>query len=222
MHTIVPHNPVAYAAIRDQLLTGYIALSRPATLQGELICEVTSATYSHATMLGWCGKVLMLGETREHADARLISAAREFRKFPGYYDVFRVKSRIYKPDLAWAFMCRAAGSRYGWNHILRVGLRRKLGRIVPPIANSDDPDWPRDCSALDHAAIRLAAGPLIRVNDCDVVPGDLSNPKWFVYVATICWTDEQAAAIRRQPQFRRTATPRTGWEQEEAAFGPGD
>ncbi|MGA2032322.1 MAG: hypothetical protein ABSG68_08715 [Thermoguttaceae bacterium] len=205
-------NPVRYADIRDDVAQFTIALARPCGVEGRLICDATSAQYSHATALGWLfggmesgEEVLLCGETREHIGARLIPFGDEIQRYPGGYDLFRVR-RQFSRARAWAFMARAANHPYGWNHIVRVGLRRLadrwrmpcLKRFVAPIGNSDDPGWPRDCSALVHAALRQGGGPQLRAADSDVVPGDLADPRQFDYWCTPYWSDDQvdAAAIR--------------------------
>jgi hypothetical protein len=189
--------PVEYHSVRMSLKTGDILLSRASGIAGRAINDVTDSEYSHATMIGYAGiqphSVLMLGETREHKDARLISLSAEVKAWPGYYDVYRIRRKAWYPDLAWAFMCRAAGSRYSWRHILRVFLRRKLGERIPPLPNSESPQCPRDCSALVHAAIQHGGGPKFREFDCDVVPGDLANPKFCTYKWTLFWSHDQIA-----------------------------
>lgn len=186
---------VAYEDVRRSLTTGMIALSRPGSLEGRIITDVTRVghsapwqRYSHATMLGWCSNVLMLAETRQHADARLIAASEEFRQWPGYYDIYRVRTRtrLYDPQLAWEFMLRAAGTRYGYNHISRVFVRRHLGHcLLSPLPNSADPRYPRDCSALIHRAVREAGCPGVLTYDCDVTPQHLCDPGLSVYMFTI-------------------------------------
>ena len=190
-------NPVliAYEAIRPKLRTGNLLLARACDLGGRLISHVTSSEYVHASMIGFAGRrphdVLMLGETRQHKDGRLIALSSEIRAWPGYYDVYRLNAG-WKPSVAWAFICRAAGSRYSLRHNLRVWLRIRLGAsLIAPILNSDSPEWPRNCSALVHAAIRAAGGPSIRDFDADVVPGDLADPALSSYVATIYWSKDQ-------------------------------
>ena len=192
--SVLDLKPVLYNDVRKKIRTGMIGLARATSLEGRIIQRETASPYSHATLFGWCGNVLMIGETREHNDARLISASQEIRiNPPGCYDVFKLRSpRNYKPEEAWAFMCRAAGARYGWNHILRVFARRtRLGIPLSPIPNSDDPVFPRDCSALVHAALRNSGGPQFKTFDCDVVPGDLAHPAFTQYVGTLFYSAEQ-------------------------------
>jgi len=194
--------PVLYDHIRLGVRNGDIALCRPSSLEGRLICQGTHAKYSHATMLGWAGTTLMVGETREHYDARLIDARSEFARWPGLYDVFRVRHCQrsfacdgFDGDAAWSFICHAAGSRYGWNHILRAYLRRRLHFPVAPIPNSNLPQWPRDCSALVHAAMHFAGGGSVKTFDCDVVPGDLSDPRLCEYRYTVFTNKAQIKAF---------------------------
>jgi hypothetical protein len=187
--------PRLYDEARHEVHFGDVGLCRPSSLEGTLICEGTHRKYSHATLFGWSDRTLLIGETREHKDARLIDARGEiFRAPAGCYDVFRpdLKYHRYSGHRAWEFACHAAGSRYGCNHILRVGLRRVLGMgWVDPIPNSDDPQWPRDCSGLVHAALRLSGGPVFSAHDCDVVPGDLADPHRMRYLCTLFATQEQ-------------------------------
>jgi hypothetical protein len=177
---------IAYRDIRPRIHNGMIALCRPTSFRGRAICLGTGATYSHATMLGWAeGGTLMVGETIQHRDARLVDAASEFANYPGCYDVFHVNAVDYDGVAAWRFICHAGGTKYGWRHLSRVFARRVLGLDLRPIANSDDPRYPRDCSALVHAALRLSGGRRLREFDCDCVPGDLSDPAFFDYLGTV-------------------------------------
>jgi hypothetical protein len=123
----------------------------------------------------------------------------EVRKWPGYYDLFEVRDTeaggfcsTYDGELAWAFMVRAAGARYGYRYLSRVWLRRRISRIVPAIPNSDEPLYPRNCSALVHAAIHNAGGPMIKSSDSDVVPQDLADPRYCRYLLTIVWSEDEA------------------------------
>jgi hypothetical protein len=200
---------LSYAAARNGrwLRTGDSGLCRASSLEGRLISQITRSEYTHATMIGWAASdALMMAETREHFDARLISLSGEVRRWPGYYDIYRpAASRRFNPGRAWSFMCHAAGSRYGWNHIVRVWARRRISRLVPPIGNSDDPQWPRDCSALVHAALRAGGGPSLKTWDCDVVPGDLADSRYLHYVCTLFWSDEEIALLGRQSTVARNA-----------------
>ncbi len=177
---------VAYDAVRGAIRNGDLALSRGCTLEGSLITEVTGSAYTHATMLGWaCPHTLMIGETRQHADGRLIDCRSEILRWPGYYDVYRVRTPRFDGDAAWTFMCHAAGSRYGWRHIGRIWARRRLPWLgVPPADNSDLPGADRFCSELVHAALRAGRGPQVKEHDCDVAPGDLCDPRQFRYLFT--------------------------------------
>ena len=185
--------PVVYAdARKNLLLTGDIALCHAATIEGRLISDVTKSPYTHAAMLGWAAAdaLMMMAETRQHIGSRLISLSGEVTRYPGYYDVYRVR-RKFSPADAWSFMCHAAGSKYGWNHITRVWARRRLGCFISPIPNSEFPQWPRDCSALVHAALRAGGGPQVKTYDCDVVPGDLCATRYFDYVCTLFTSEMQ-------------------------------
>jgi len=199
--------PISYPEYRKQAVTGDILLCRPASLEGRWITEVTHESYSHAAAAGWAGAdALMLAETRQGTGARLISLSGEVDQWSGYYDVFR-PIRAVRPDPAvavfranpfdsdafWSFMCHAAGTKYGWRFISRVWARRRLGHWVPPIQNSDDPRFPRDCSGLVHAAMRVAGGPQLRKYDCDVVPGDLAESEGLEYRWTLYASQEEVA-----------------------------
>lgn len=194
--------PRIYEDVRASISNGDIAVCTPVSFWGRQIALHTHTRYSHATMLGWAGHTLMVGETREKRDARLIDARSEFANWPGIYDVFSVRTQYnldhcywwphYDGDKAWDFVCHAAGSKYGWNHITRVCSRRVLGaRWIAPIPNSYSPRWPRDCSALVHRAIVYADGPMVADHDCDVIPGDLADPRYFEYRFTIFETEKQ-------------------------------
>jgi hypothetical protein len=181
--------PVAYDDVRDSIRCGDVALSRAATIEGDAISLVTRSQYTHATMLGWSGeepfRTLMIGETRQRENARSIDCRSEIQQWPGYYDVFRVRSPLYDGRQAWRFMCQAAGARYGWGHLVHIWGRRRIGRLWPAVANSDEPQSERFCSELVHAAIRLGGGPQLRQYDCDVAPGDLSDPFLVDYLFTL-------------------------------------
>lgn len=201
--------PVVYREVRDSIRNGDIGLFRPRGFEGDVIAAATKTRYSHATLLGWAGdhpwRTLMFGETLEHADARAIDAASQVERWPGICDVYRVTTsdlpsrywtKQYNGNAAWHFVCHAAGSKYGWRHIPRVFARRSLGLDVPAIPNSDDPQYPRDCSALVHAALRFADGPQIKEYDADVVPGDLANIPGVSYLFTLFATQGQVDAAR--------------------------
>jgi hypothetical protein len=189
-----------YAEARTEIRSGDLGLARPDSLFGALITHDTHAIYSHATLFGWSQRTLMIGETREHRDARLIDARAEIRRSPpGCYDVFRPRRPRYDGRASWRFVCQAAGARYGWPTIARVFCRRVCGWTwIPPIANSDAPQSPRDCSALAHAALREGGGPQLRAFDCDVVPGDLADPAAMQYLFTLVATEEQLNELERR------------------------
>lgn len=187
-----------YDMARGLIRNGDIALSRGCTLEGSVITAVTGSPYTHATMLGWARPAtLMIGETRQHREGRLIDCRSEIARWPGYYDVYRVRSRRYDGDAAWTFMCHAAGSGYGWRRLGRIWVRRRLPWLgILPAPNSDEPGVERFCSELAHAALRAGRGPQVREHDCDVAPGDLSAPEHFRYLFTLFVTEEQAQACR--------------------------
>jgi hypothetical protein len=184
--------PVIYDAVRNLIHNGDLGLSRGCTLEGSLITEVTGSPYTHATLLGWAKpSTLMIGETRQHRDGRLIDARSEILRWPGYYDVFRPRTKQFDGNAAWTFMCHAAGSRYSWKHIFRIWARRRFKTWVEPAANSDEPAQPRFCSELVHAALRAGQGPQIKDFDSDVAPGDLCDPNHVRYLFTVFATEEQ-------------------------------
>jgi len=190
-------NPIPYDSIRGLIRNGDIALSRGCTLEGSLITEVTGSPYTHATMLGWATPhTLMIGETRQHCDGRLIDCRSEIVKWPGFYDVYRPRSKKYSGDAAWTFICHSAGSKYGYDHLLRVWLRRRFRTWIDPVSNSDDPAMDRFCSELVHAALRAGGGPQIKDFDCDVAPGDLAAPKHFRYLFTVFATEDQVQSYQ--------------------------
>ena len=197
---MTPTEPVVYSDYRKRLLTGDILLAHGRSAEGKAISAVTRDVHTHATMIGYAGddpyRVLMLGETREGNGARLIALSSEVKKWPGCYDVYRVRSPFYRPAEAWAFICRAGGATYSWPTIIRVGLRRKVCRFIPAIPNSDDPQYPRDCSGLVHAALRMSGVPPFCEYDADCVPGTLDSPLLTDYVCTLYWTQAQIDAIK--------------------------
>lgn len=200
----IPIKRVSYYRSREMLYgrNGIIALCRPSSLLGKAITHVTHAAYSHATLLGWPARDVFGLAEQDEGGARVIPFSEEVRHWPGFYDLFDVKGFTegfpdYDGDAAWSFMVRASGAPYGYRHLTRVWLRRRIGSIIPAIRNSDDPQWPRDCSALVHAALRLSGGPILKSYDSDVVPGDLSNPAYFSYIHTVFYSEDEADALRR-------------------------
>jgi hypothetical protein len=189
--------PISYEAARSLIRNGDMGLARGCTLEGSLITEVTGSPYTHATMFGWAKpNTLMIGETRQHRDGRLIDARSEIIRWPGYYDVFRVRDKRYNGNDAWTFVCHAAGSCYSWSHILRVWARRRLGTWIQPAPNSNEPASSRFCSELAHAALRAGHGPELKDHDSDVAPGDLADLKHFRYLFTVFATEEQVQAFQ--------------------------
>ena len=106
--------PVAYAEARERYFReGAIALCRPATLLGHTICRITGSVYSHATLLGQPSRHgWAFGETLQGVGGRLNPSSMEVERYPGFYDVFWVRSRRYDPEAAWDFMFRAVKAKY--------------------------------------------------------------------------------------------------------------
>ena len=173
-----------------RILTGDILVCRGDGVMAGAIERVTSSDRIHAAMAGWMYSELCVGrpflaETIQQYATRIISLAGEVRRFPGWYDVYRVKGQ-WDPDAAWQFMCDASGGGYGWRFIARTWLRRRIGRrLIGPIPNSDDPQANRHCAALVHAALRAGGGPQVEQCDCDVVPGHYTDERWFEYIGTL-------------------------------------
>ncbi len=179
-----------YSEARKYLKTGMLALCRSRSIEGDLIAEVTDSPYTHVGMLGKAGTAFMLGETLEHKDARLVCLREQVRSWPNCWDIYQIRPDKYPrycPEAAWGFICHASGARYGWRYCTRVWLRKRLGEWIPPLPNSNDPQTPRNCSGLVHAASRICGGPKLKQYDSDVVPGDWSDPRYTEYVMTLTW-----------------------------------
>lgn len=208
-------NLVTYQRARPRIANGDLALCRPQprSIEGGAIIHFSDALkigrYSHATMLGYAGDCLMIGETRETNGARLIAASAEIRRWPCFYDVFRVREDRYPQfdgDEAWSRMCRAAGAGYGFRHLWRIWLRRRLPfgyLFFPPVRNSEDPQAMRVCSELVQYALRGANGPIFKRHDADMAPGDISNLEHVRYRFTLTWDeDEQDACMAETAQAK--------------------
>ena len=170
--------------------TGDILVCRGDGVMAEAIEHVTKSDRIHVAMAGlmlseWYIGRTFLAETIQQYATRIIDLAGEIHRFPGWYDVYRVRG-MWRSDAAWQFMCDASGGGYGWRYIVRTWLRRRLGRrLVPPIPNSSNPQANRHCAALVHAALRAGGGPQVEAFDCDVVPGHYTDDRWFKYVGTL-------------------------------------
>lgn len=208
--------PIAYADYRRIAESGDILICRSSSIEGGIITRVTGAEYSHASLVGWINphrrddpdsSALMIVESVQHHGTRIIPLSGEIRQWSGLYDVYRPKdvyprlypfSNGYDGDAAFAWSCRGAGSSYGWLDLARVGCRRyacwPLDRL-PAVPNSDDPRFPRDCSCRVHAATRLHGGRILKAKDCDVVPGDFSDPRFFAYRGTLYFHEHEAKAV---------------------------
>ena len=236
--------PVTYADYRrNSAESGDILLCRAASLEGRFISEVTREAYSHVAMAGWINghrrddptaSALMMSESIQHHGKRVVPLSGEIQAWSGYYDVYRVKDRYprmagsnYDGELAFAWMARAAGSRYGTADLLRVLCRRYLPwpfNRIAAAANSDDPTYGRDCACQGHACMRAAGGPILKLNDSDAVPGDFSDPTRFQYFATLFWSQDEVAHALAIQDARRSleaaqwdAFENGGADDEEAA-----
>jgi hypothetical protein len=193
----LPLRGVAYAAFRPCLRTGDIALSRATHRpSNRLIALGTGSPYVHATMLGWCGDVLMLAEARQWRESHLVTLSSQVKNWPGLYDVYRVR-RPFRPAAAWSAMLRATGTPYGWGQIFREALRKLLGRL-PPQGNQPEADVPRDCSALVNFACRaVGRAPRPELADEEVEPGHFAAPSFAHYLCTLYWSQEQVEAAQQ-------------------------
>jgi hypothetical protein len=195
--TPLPLHRVAYPVFRSLLRTGDLALSRAdGGPSNRLIVLGTGSPYVHATMLGWCGGVLMLAEARQWRESRLVTLSSQVKCWPGLYDVYRVR-RPFRPCAAWNAMLRATGAPYGWGQLLRVALRKVFGRLPPAEGNEEAADFPRDCSALVNFACR-AGGHVPRPDlpDEEVEPGHFAAASFARYICTLYWSQEQVDATR--------------------------
>ena len=195
----LPLRRVAYAAFRPLLRTGDIALSRAdGGPSNRLIVLGTGSPYVHATMLGWCGSVLMLAEARQwrrftwsHSAARssagrgsttcTASAAPFALPPPG----MRCCGRPARPT--------AGGNSCAWR-------RKVFGRLPPAEDNQAEADFPRDCSGLVNFACR-AGGRVPRPDlpDEEVEPGHFSAASFARYLCTLYWSQEEVDATRSMP-----------------------
>ena len=114
--------PVVYSAFRRNLRTGDIALScADGSVSNRLISAGTGSPYVHATMIGWCGDVLMLAEARQWRESHLVTLSSQVQQWPGLYHVYRVR-RPFRPLAAWEAMLRTDG------HALWLGTTAARGR----------------------------------------------------------------------------------------------
>ncbi len=199
LQTIVPCvpaasrlHPVVYAAFRQYLLTGDIALSRPdARPSNRLIALGTGSPYVHATMIGWCAGVLMLAEARQWRESHLVTLSSQVKRWPGFYDVYRVR-RPFRPTAAWTTILRAAGTPYGWGQLLGDAAHKVFGRLAPARPNDPAVDFPRDCSGLVNYACRAGGRtPRPGLADEEVEPGHFADVSFARYVCTLYWTEEE-------------------------------
>ncbi len=188
--TIRPR-PVTYAAFRQYLRTGDIALSRPdARPSNKLIALGTGSPYVHATMIGWCGGVLMLAEARQWSQSHLVTLSSQVKRWPGFYDVYRVR-RPFRPTTAWTVMLRATGTPYGWGQLLGDAAHKLFGPLARTKPNDPAADYPRDCSGLVNFACRAGGRtPRPGLADEEVEPGHFADAAFARYVCTLYWKDE--------------------------------
>ena len=172
------------------LQTGDILLAHADSVQDRIIGDATGSVYDHASMvvrvfLDNCRMSRwMIAETVQGPGCRLIDFKREITAWSGYYDLYRLNV-AFDAEAAARFMLEAPGAPYGWPWLSRSFFRRELGQWVPPIKNSADPIFPRDCSGLVSAALRQSNGLILDENDCDVSPGDIAKSSLLSYVATL-------------------------------------
>lgn len=183
--------PLVYRTARRRLLTGDIALSRADWRpSNRLIAWGTGSPYVHATMIGFCGDVLMLAEARQWRESHLVTLSSQVQRWPGLYDVYRVR-RPFQAAAAWNAMIRATGSPYGWGQLIRAALRKVLGPLVPVHPNQPAWDLSRNCAALVNFACRTGGRvPLPERMDEEVEPGDFALPGFARYVGTLVWERE--------------------------------
>jgi hypothetical protein len=191
-------HPAVYSAFRRHLRTGDIALARSdGRFADRLIAWGTGSPYVHATMIGWCGNVLMLAEARQWRESHLITLSSQVKHWPGLYDVYRV-CRPFQPRAAWNTMVRATGTPYGWGQIVGVALEKLFGPRMHRPANNPAEDYPRDCSALVNFACRSGGRvPRPDLPDADVEPGHFADPAFARYLGTLVWEDEQPPLASR-------------------------
>ena len=198
--------PLTWMDALNVIQTGDILLCRGNSAMGKAISRVTKSPYVHAAMAGWIRlgwsntACLVMGETVQQHAARIIDLQGEVVRYPGLYDIYRVREGYcnYDPCMAFDWMRQASGGGYGWGAILQIWLRRRVSSKFPPVPNSDDPQFNRDCSGLVQSALRHSGGPISAVHDSDVAPGDLAHTLLTRYIGTLYHTDEQVAdALRR-------------------------
>ncbi len=183
--------PVVYAAFRRQQRTGDIALSRSdGGMSNRVIAWGTGSPYVHATMIGWCGDVLMLAEARQWRESHLVTLSSQVKRWPGLYDVYRVR-RPFRGAAAWGAMVRATGTPYGWGQLAAIALGKLLGSLAPRPRNDPAEDSPRDCSALVNFACRAGGRvPRPELPDAEVEPGHFADLAFARYLGTLVWEEQ--------------------------------
>lgn len=179
------------------LRTGDLLLYKPDSLEGRAIVRETGGTSSHAAMVAvvqladdlHAHKHFLQCETVQHHAARLICLHGQVKAYPGLIRVYRVNRELspdFRPDMAFAFFRKASGFGYSWLFIWAVFFRRLFGRWFPVPKNTCNPEYPRDCSGLYHAAMRCwADGPVDEEFDADCTPTTLEQSRGYTYLCTL-------------------------------------
>lgn len=180
---------ITYGRFRDEVDTGWLGLVHGEGPIHRLIQNCTNSPYSHVFMLGWAeGRVLLVAEsTRPYS--RAVAASSQFKQYSGLIDVYKLKniSSVGSVLKAWGFMLRGTGQDYPEQWIVNNWLRINWGDRIEPIPNIDYPEFPRHCSGLIHAALRVAGATRLAEYDSDVYPHHFALPGVSEYVGTPIW-----------------------------------
>lgn len=180
--------PLAYPQARRYIHNGDVLLWRPSSLLGRLICLGTRARYSHASLAGWWGDVLLNIEMVQWQGGQIVRLSQQVARWPGLCDVFRPQ-RQYSGRGAVERMVKLVGQRYGWADFWHLFVRRYSPIPHAALPNSDDPDQPRVCSAAVAWALRtggcLSAARRRKIVDSETTPGGLLRWPWLKYVCTL-------------------------------------
>ncbi len=180
-------NCIPYDEFRKEARTGLIGLHSGNCTISRLIQNVTDSDYSHALMIGWGAPNVLAVAEAEQPVSRIVSARSHFREAEGRTDIYRLKAKC---DLfeAWSFMFRFSGQDYPEDWIVNNWVRIRLGQIIPPIPNSDDPEFSRHCSGAIAAAFRVQGVPPLKPFDSEVQPSDWADSDITEYVCTPIWS----------------------------------